>query len=295
MPNLTTTTYNTDTRIEINSSSINSLISLSEIIQLNILDLIVGSLSIPSGSTFIIDTPLTTATLVNKYGQGTLWLSASYNNPSPGAVKIYEGTVIINNSNNALDGTIEISTKNNASLRVENNSTNLFTNTINYATPPIGTPSDPSITFATSSIPTDLYIPNTLWVAGSVIVETGQKVIVPMIGQYTPSPVVVRGELVLNSSVFNNVPYVISGSGIVRIIGTGTYQFLSPNTYSGGTYVENGTLVTVNSFAAGTGPIYVSAGGTLDMDGYDLAPRTIYSYGGTILNDASYTGQIINL
>jgi autotransporter-associated beta strand protein len=297
MPLLKDRLSTTDTTIQNTVQDVNNILSVNEIINLNILDLIVGNINIPSGSLFVIDKPLSTATLVNKYGQGTLWLSASYANLTPGTIKIYEGELIINNSNTALDGTIEISTKNNASLKIKNNSTNPFTNTINYATPPVGTPSDPIITFATSSVPTPLHIPDSLWIAGSVIIDPGQRVLVPKIGQYSPSSVIVNG--ILQFTTLTPVPlpsmtidYTISGVGQIFFwCSTTPVTITSMNTYTGGTEIQEGTVIAGSSLSFGLGPIRLYSGATLDLNNQAIS-NTIYTEGGIILNDSNYTGQI---
>jgi autotransporter-associated beta strand protein len=60
-----------------------------------------------------------------------------------------------------------------------------------------------------------------------------------------------------------------SGGSLTKI-GTGTFTLSGANSYTGGTDINNGTLVAANSSALGTGSVVVS-GGTLSLGG----PRTL--------------------
>jgi len=61
------------------------------------------------------------------------------------------------------------------------------------------------------------------------------------------------------------VPGVISGSGMVGIIGTGSTLLSNSNSFSGGTTITGGKLITQNNSALGTGGVSLN-GGTLQLN-----------------------------
>ena len=61
------------------------------------------------------------------------------------------------------------------------------------------------------------------------------------------------------------VPGVISGSGMVGIIGTGSTLLSNSNSFSGGTTITGGKLITQNNRALGTGGVSLN-GGTLQVN-----------------------------
>jgi autotransporter-associated beta strand protein len=84
-------------------------------------------------------------------------------------------------------------------------------------------------------------------------------------------------EGLISDTYFNN-----SGSvaGIIKT-GTGELKISHPNTYTGGTIIEKGTLKAMNTegSATGSGKVIVRSGATLSGDGYIGGPVTIDSNG----------------
>jgi autotransporter-associated beta strand protein len=74
-----------------------------------------------------------------------------------------------------------------------------------------------------------------------------------------------NGALVFNRTGSVAVANAISGTGTVAHNGSGTTSLTGANTYSGGTNINNGTLLVNNSTgsATGSGAVNVNAGGTL--------------------------------
>src|SRR5262249_21184853 len=74
-------------------------------------------------------------------------------------------------------------------------------------------------------------------------------------------PIVDDGALVLNRSSTFNLANPISGSGLVRQHGLGaTTNINVANVYSGGTFVESGTLAIGNAGALGSGEVTIEGG-----------------------------------
>ena len=76
---------------------------------------------------------------------------------------------------------------------------------------------------------------------------------------------------------------VLSGDGSLTKTGAGTLELNNNNAYSGGTTVEEGTLVAAHANALGTGTVSV-AGGTLDMASVAGIANTISVSSGTVQN-----------
>jgi autotransporter-associated beta strand protein len=64
-----------------------------------------------------------------------------------------------------------------------------------------------------------------------------------------------------NSSSAQALSGIISGSGALNYLGTGTLIISATNTYSGGTTIANGTIPLVNSYEFGIGPVTVNSNG----------------------------------
>lgn len=75
----------------------------------------------------------------------------------------------------------------------------------------------------------------------------------------------------------------ISGKGTLAKTTNNTLVLSHANTYAGGTQVRGGTLRLGNRNALGTGTAAVHAGGTLDLNHYDVA-NTIRLDGGEVMN-----------
>ena len=101
---------------------------------------------------------------------------------------------------------------------------------------------------------------------------------------------------------FNNqtVPYSFSGAAIsgtasVTVAGAGSVAFNSPNTYSGGTYVYNGSLTAQVNGALGSGPVTVS-GGNLTINTATLGSGPVSVSAGTLTvgNDAALSSGTVS-
>ncbi len=91
-------------------------------------------------------------------------------------------------------------------------------------------------------------------------------------GGFTSLGIVNNGTLITNHS--DNILYdgIISGTGAFRQAGGGFFGLSGANTYSGGTYVDNGYLVVENSKALGStaGILSIGENGALNLNGYSM-------------------------
>ncbi len=70
------------------------------------------------------------------------------------------------------------------------------------------------------------------------------------------------------------------GSGRVYQFGPGTVDLSGNNSYSGPTNIENGSLVVGSPTALGSAsPVYIPAGGTLELNGFSPTIGGLYDYG----------------
>jgi autotransporter-associated beta strand protein len=81
-------------------------------------------------------------------------------------------------------------------------------------------------------------------------------------GSISTNPIVDNGTLVINRSNTLTLANAISGTGILRQVGTGATLINSANSYNGGTSISGGTLGVGNANALGTGVVTIT-GGTL--------------------------------
>jgi autotransporter-associated beta strand protein len=108
--------------------------------------------------------------------------------------------------------------------------------------------------------------------------------------------------LAFNRSDVITVSNIISGSGNVQQIGSGTLIISGANGYSGTTTVNNGILQLANSSALGTtaGGTIVQNGGALDLNGLSIGnePLTIYGTGigsnGALINSNTSSTAVFN-
>jgi autotransporter-associated beta strand protein len=78
---------------------------------------------------------------------------------------------------------------------------------------------------------------------------------------------------------------VISGAGSVRELGGGTLMLAGNNTYSGGTAVDNGTLIVAATNALGTGPVNVNDATQLEINsGVTVTNSIAINNGSTMTN-----------
>ena len=71
-----------------------------------------------------------------------------------------------------------------------------------------------------------------------------------------------NGILNYGSSAAQTLSGIISGTGMLNDLGTGTLTLSATNTYSGGTTIANGTIPLLNGFEFGTGPVTVNSNGS---------------------------------
>lgn len=98
----------------------------------------------------------------------------------------------------------------------------------------------------------------------------------------------VTGSLTFDqSSVNTTVDNNITGTGSVSKTGPATVKLSGDNTYTGGTTLNEGTLMAGSSTAFGTGSVGVASGATLDINGQSLVIGSLSDVsgaGGTVTN-----------
>ena len=101
------------------------------------------------------------------------------------------------------------------------------------------------------------------------------------------------GTINFNQSDSTSVSAVISGSGSVKQLGTGTTVLSGSNSYSGGTTISAGTLLANNTAgsALGSSSVTVQGSGTLSGNGSIDGSTTIAS-GGTLAPGSGGTGAL---
>lgn len=88
-----------------------------------------------------------------------------------------------------------------------------------------------------------------------------------------------------NSTATNTISGVVSGAFVLSKRGTGNITLSGNNTYSGGTAINNGSLILANNNAAGTGAITINTGGATN-------PTRLYVSGGiTVPNAVTVAGN----
>ena len=89
----------------------------------------------------------------------------------------------------------------------------------------------------------------------------------------------------------NTYSGVLSQSGSLMKLGTGTLTFSGANSYSGGTFINNGTLNLTGSGTVGSGSISIASGATLDASG--RTSTFILTSGQSLINRGTVVGGLI--
>lgn len=123
-------------------------------------------------------------------------------------------------------------------------------------------------------------------------------------GAIASASIVNNGVLAFNrSDAALAVGAVISGSGALQQIGTGSTTLTSANSYTGGTAVNAGTLRLSGAGSIGTGGLSVASGGTFDASGMSAAGLSLPTLNGaggvalgakalTVTSGGSFSGAI---
>ena len=201
---------------------------------------------------------------LEKQGAGTSTLTG--NNSYSGTTTISAGTLQVGNGGTS--GTLGSGNiVNNAALAFNRSDSHTVSNTIS------GTGSLEKQGVGTSTLAgNNSYSGTTTISAGTLQVGNGGTN-----GTLGSGAVVNNAALVLNRSDSIAVSNQISGTGSVAQNGGGTTILSAANTYTGGTVINNGTLVTAgNERLADTGAVTVNSGATFRLGGNE----TIASLGG---------------
>jgi autotransporter-associated beta strand protein len=157
-------------------------------------------------------------------------------------------------------------------------------------------------TGTTTIITTQAYTGGTAVTHG--VLQIGNNGTVGTIGPSTTATVAVSGNGVLAFNHSDNaisIPNLITGTGGIAQIGSGTSTVSGNNNYSGGTSVTNGNLVVGSQNALGFGGLIsnvagpagsaVKTGGTLDIAGQNVTePITLNN--GSLINSSATAGSI---
>ncbi len=103
-----------------------------------------------------------------------------------------------------------------------------------------------------------------------------------IINDSTAAPIIVNSDITDNSS--GAVTLTTSGSGVTLLAGT--------NTYSGGTYIDAGTLLLGSAVAlSSSGTVNISQGAALDVGGQNVTIASLSGSGTIDNNDPNFTGR----
>lgn len=137
-------------------------------------------------------------------------------------------------------------------------------------------------TGTTTIIADNVYTGGTIITAGALQVGDGDTS-----GSLGSGSITTNGRLIFNRSDAISITPVISGTGSVRHQGTGTLTLDGNNTYSGGTWIENGgTLRITRSATLGTGDLNLVKG-TVRADSASPTTRTTITVGGNYTQGAA--------
>jgi outer membrane autotransporter protein len=88
----------------------------------------------------------------------------------------------------------------------------------------------------------------------------------------------------------------ISGSGLLIKNGSGTFTLASTNNYSGGTTVENGTVVAASNGALGTGPVSVTGpSNALEVNAGATLTNLVTLNNGGMLNNSGTLNEVVSI
>ncbi|WP_248133249.1 autotransporter-associated beta strand repeat-containing protein, partial [Pseudomonas sp. B329] len=87
---------------------------------------------------------------------------------------------------------------------------------------------------------------------------------------------------VAESGLVVSATKALTGTGSLTKLGAGTFALSGPNTYTGGTFVEEGILRAGNAGGFVNNTAYTINGGALDLNGFDLIASKLEGKGGSI-------------
>ncbi len=87
---------------------------------------------------------------------------------------------------------------------------------------------------------------------------------------------------VAESDLVVSATKALTGTGSLTKLGAGTFALSGPNTYTGGTFVEEGILRADNAGGFVNNTAYTINGGALDLNGFDLIASKLEGKGGSI-------------
>ncbi|WP_042438518.1 autotransporter outer membrane beta-barrel domain-containing protein, partial [Comamonas testosteroni] len=252
------------------------------------------NLRVDPGATAILDVGLTGSGKLNKLDTGTLVLNGS--NTYTGGTVLSGGTLVAGNNNALGSGMLETA----AGVTLDSNTAVKLSNAISLGGPlniagsnnlelagvingAGGLVKNGSAALTLSG--SNGYNGTTTINAGTLQVGNGGTS-----GNLGTGAVTNNGSLVFNRSDATTVSNNISGTGSLVHVGTGITTLTGSNSYTGGTFVQAGTLKigTLSSLVQGT--LYqVSSGATLDLNGYALKTGGISGTGHVALGSQGLT------
>ena len=240
-----------------------------------------GTLTLSGTNTYSGSTVINSTTL-------TITLDASL-----GAVPAVAtpGQLVFNNGTLSSTGTFELLSNRGITLTGSGTITTADSTTLTYAGIIAGTGTLTKSGAGTLTLTgIDTYSGNTIIAAGTLEVGgTGRL----GAGNYAGS-IDNAGALVFNTSADQILSGTISGSGTLTQSGMGALMLSGPNTYSGVTTINKGTIAVSSDTALGIGGVIVASSATLKLEN-DVSIGNILNLSGTLYNVSggnTYTGPI---